>query len=302
VNFRHVEVFYAVMTNGTVTEAARQLGVSQPSVTTTLKQAEARLGIQLFHRESGRLVPTREARILFEEAERAHNALEAIRMLAQRLEIGQGGHVRVASVPTISLELLPDAIRKFETLHTGFHYSVATLNSEDILTGLDRRTGTYDLGFTFGTQDANDVASEEIGHTGLHAVVPAAWDLPRDSVLELGALRGRPFVAGFDHTALAQECRRLFADAGFEPDIVARSHMHHLAGCLAQRGIGYAILDALTVRALLNNERADAIVVKRLAGDPTIPLAVMYPGRQNVSNAAGVFLDCFREAFAALTI
>ena len=64
-NFRHLEVFYAVMINGTVTAAARQLGVSQPSVTTTLKQAEANLGIQLFNRESGRLIPTEEASVLF---------------------------------------------------------------------------------------------------------------------------------------------------------------------------------------------------------------------------------------------
>jgi DNA-binding transcriptional LysR family regulator len=42
-NFRHLEVFYAVMTAGTVTGAARQLGVSQPSVTTTIKAAETGL-------------------------------------------------------------------------------------------------------------------------------------------------------------------------------------------------------------------------------------------------------------------
>ena len=64
---------------GTVTEAARQLGVSQPSVTTTIKQAEAGLGLRLFRREAGRLVPTAEARILFEEAERAHDALAALK-------------------------------------------------------------------------------------------------------------------------------------------------------------------------------------------------------------------------------
>ena len=50
-NFRQIEVFFAVMTCGTVTEAARQLGVSQPSVTSTIQQAESRLGIPLFRRE-----------------------------------------------------------------------------------------------------------------------------------------------------------------------------------------------------------------------------------------------------------
>jgi DNA-binding transcriptional LysR family regulator len=141
VNYRHLEVFFAVMTNGTVTEAARQLGVSQPSVTTTLKQAEAKLGIQLFQREGGRLIPTSEARILYEEAERAHEALTAIRTLARRLQVGSGGHVRVAAVPTMSLELLPDAIEIFQKRHKGFSYSVSTLNTEEIVDQLDTRKG-----------------------------------------------------------------------------------------------------------------------------------------------------------------
>ena len=65
-NYRHLEVFFTVMTSKTVTEAARKLCISQPSVTTTLKHAETQLGIMLFQREGGRLVPTQEAQVLFE--------------------------------------------------------------------------------------------------------------------------------------------------------------------------------------------------------------------------------------------
>jgi len=170
-NFRHVEVFFAVMTCGTVTEAARQLGVSQPSVTTTIQQAEAGLGIRLFQRESGRLVPTAEARILFEEAERAHDALAAFRALARSLRTGQGGHVRIAAVPSISLELLPEAIARFQQLHSGFNYSVSTLNTEEILQQLDSRVGTFNLGFSFGDLDDSGFETRKIGDADLMAVL-----------------------------------------------------------------------------------------------------------------------------------
>lgn len=162
-NFRHVEVFFAVMTSGTVTEAARRLGVSQPSVTTTLQQAEARLGIRLFQRESGRLVPTAEARVLFEEAERAHDALDAFRTMARRLKEGQGGHLRIAAVPSISLELLPDAIARFQQAHSGYNYSVSTLNTEEILQQLDTRTGSFQLGFSFGELQDTGFATRQVG-------------------------------------------------------------------------------------------------------------------------------------------
>ena len=82
-NFRHIEVFFAVMSSGSITSAAKLLNVSQPSVTTTIKHAEKRLGFALFIRESGRLVPTREARVLFDEVSRAHESLEIVRHLAE---------------------------------------------------------------------------------------------------------------------------------------------------------------------------------------------------------------------------
>jgi DNA-binding transcriptional LysR family regulator len=299
-NFRHVEVFFAVMTNGTVTEAARQLGVSQPSVTTTLKQAEAKLGIQLFLREGGRLTPTEEARILFEEAERAHEALEALQILAKRLEIGRGGHVRIAAVPTVSLQLLPDAIERFEKLHTGFRYSVATLNTEEMLTQLDTRKGTFHLGFTYGDQSDSGFAHTVIGQTELLAVFPKDWGLGNRDAIDLADIADRPFISGFDQIAIAMECRRMFADVGVEPNTVARSHMHYLAGCLVQRGVGYTIVDSLTIRALLDNERKNEIDVVPIKGNPSLPLTALYPAQRGVNNPGSVFIECIQEAYQAL--
>ncbi len=298
-NFRHIEVFFAVMTSGTVTEAARQLGVSQPSVTTTLQQAEAKLGIQLFQRESGRLVPTEEARILFAEAERAHDALEALKTLASRLQIGSGGHVRIAAVPSLSLQLLPDAIARFEKRHTGFQYSVAVLNTEELLKELDSRKGTYNLGFTFGDHADSGLTSSLVGEVQLMVLMPADW-VVADSENILSALSERPYISAYDHTALGQACRKLFAAADIEPRIVARSHMHHLAGSLVQRGIGYTVLDALTVRLLQNDRRHAPLIVKPLPGHPTMPVNAVYSGQRGLTNPASVFIECFQQSFAAL--
>lgn len=300
-NFRHIEVFFAVMACGTVTEAARQLGVSQPSVTTTIKQAEARLGLQLFQREGGRLVPTAEARILFEEAERAHDALAAFRTLASRLRLGEGGHVRIAAVPSLSLELLPDAIARFEELHSGFHYSVTTLNTEEILHELDSRAGTFHLGFSFGGHEDSGFPTQLIGEAELFAAFPAGWEIPGEGPVELGALLNLPHIAGFDSTPVGQICSNLFAAYDEQPRVVARIHTHHLAGRLVQRGIGYALLDSVTVRALLHDRQADTVELRRIVGTPTFPITAIFRAQRSVSNQASLFVKCFEEAYEALT-
>jgi DNA-binding transcriptional LysR family regulator len=299
-NFRHLEVFYAVMINGTVTAAARQLGVSQPSVTTTLKNAEADLGIQLFKRESGRLIPTDEATVLFEEAERAHEALAALTIMARNLKLGAGGHVRIAAAPSLSNDLLPDAIATFEDRHTGFQYSVTTLNTEEIIDRLDSRRGEFDLGFTLGLHDDASLAFTEIGEVKIFAVFPAEWDLMELPEIELAAFKDRPYIGGFDNSALGVECRRIFAEAGFEPDTLARSHAHSVAGALVERGLGYALLDSQTVRGLLRGPDRDRIAVRQVAGADVLPVVAAYPSRRKLGNAAAIFIECFQHAFDRL--
>lgn len=296
-NFRHLEVFYAVMINGTVTAAARQLGVSQPSVTTTLKQAEAKLGFQLFMREGGRLLPTDEARLLFNEAERAHEALAALGVMANGLKTTLGGHVRVAAVPTMALDLLPDAIAQFEGRHTGFQYSVTTMNTEEIIEHLDTRRGAYDLGFVFGVEPDAGLSSMEIGEVGVHVVFPSQWDVSGDDDIDIAEFAAHPYVAGFDGTTLGIEGSRILAENGIEPRTIARSHSHRVAGALVERGLGFAILDDLTTQAILMGRNRDKVKARRIRGAAPIPVLAVYPSQRQLSNAAAVFIECFQQVF-----
>lgn len=299
-NFRHLEVFYAVMTAGTVTGAARQLGVSQPSVTTTLKAAETGLGLQLFLREGGRLIPTDEARTLFEEAQRAHDALESLTTIAEGLKLGQGGHVRIAAVPTLSLDLLPDAIAAFEERHTGFRYSVETLDSDAIIEQLDNRKGTYHLGFVFGMEPDAGVSFTEIGTAKLFAVFPADWEVSDGPEINVATFEGRAFIGGYDGTALAQERNRLFAEAGIEPTVIVRGHNHRVAGALVERGLGWTILDSLTTQAMLQGPNRDRFAVRQIEGASVLPVVAAYPSKRQLSNAVALFIECFQEAFDRL--
>jgi len=299
-NFRHLEVFYSVMVNGTVTAAARHLGVSQPSVTTTLKHAEAELGVQLFLREGGRLVPTEEATLLFDEAARAHDALAALTTMADGLKLGRGGHVRIAAVPTLSLDLLPDAIAEFDRRSNGYHYSVATLDTETIIEQLDTRRGGHHVGFVFGYAPDAGLACTGIGDIRLFAVLPADWSLSDSDVIDLKELDGHPYIGGFGGTAIGAERIRLFADAGIEPVNIVRGHSHRVAGALVERGLGWAILDSLTVQAMLHGPNSNAFVVRRIPEAESLRVCAVYPSQRQLSAAAALFIECFQEAFDRL--
>ena len=66
ITHRHIEVFRALMTAGSVTAAAQALFTSQPTVSRELARLEQLLGMPLFERVRGRLQPTAQALALFE--------------------------------------------------------------------------------------------------------------------------------------------------------------------------------------------------------------------------------------------
>ncbi len=63
-DFRQVEVFQAVVALGSVTQAARSLGVTQPAVSAALAKLERSVGFDLFRREGRSFLPTPEAMLL----------------------------------------------------------------------------------------------------------------------------------------------------------------------------------------------------------------------------------------------
>src|SRR6476469_7043457 len=111
---REMEVFRRIMERGSITAAAVALGVSQPSVSKTLQQAEERLGFKLFTRERKRLIPTTEADALFPEAVGAFAAIEIVQRLAGDLRAGRSGMLRVAVTPTLAHSLAPRAVAAFQ--------------------------------------------------------------------------------------------------------------------------------------------------------------------------------------------
>lgn len=71
VNLRHIEIFHAVMTAGSLTEAAHLLHTSQPTVSREPARFEKVIGLKLFERVRGRLHPTVQGLRLFEEVQRS---------------------------------------------------------------------------------------------------------------------------------------------------------------------------------------------------------------------------------------
>ncbi|HRE12593.1 MAG TPA: LysR family transcriptional regulator [Usitatibacteraceae bacterium] len=104
---RHFELIQKLAEFGSLRQAAEALHVSQPAASAMLKEAEARLGVELFHRSRSGVVPTAEAEPVIR---RVRFLLGEVRGLSEDLQDSRKRRplVRIGAVPHAMLGVMQD--------------------------------------------------------------------------------------------------------------------------------------------------------------------------------------------------
>lgn len=296
-NSRQIEIFHAVMKTRTATGAAQKLGVTQPAITAAVKQLEAFLGFNLFHRSAGRLQPTTEAHILDSEAARIQDSLVVFRRLAERLKKDLTTHLRVATPPALSHQLIPQAVAEFVTSTTDCLVDVSTVHHDQIMVGLAETGGSNSLGFSFGLDERPGLGSTLIGKANVVALVPGDWPLATEGTLSLEKLSGYPVIGTYANEPLGLEVDRLIIQAGVNLDIVVRAHNHNVAARLVEQGIGAALLDSVTAAYVSQYHGSGSFRVLPIDGADTLPVKAVYSYEHPLNTNARNFIDIFRHCF-----
>ena len=245
-NLRHIEVFHAVYQTGSVSAAARALHVSQPTVSKVLRHAESRVGFALFRLVKGRLVPTEEAHVLFHEARELHARIESLQETTKNLRRGGEGHLRLAVLPSLGLDVAPAAIASFRARHPDVSFEVKTLHNEDILRSLYERNS--DLALAYDAPRHPRLLPIRLGSGELVALFRKAdfpdppERVPLDRFKEQDVIR----ITGTGTLGT------LFT-TGFEDESAGRAAIsvqtYYVAAALVRRGVGVAVVDEFTARA-----------------------------------------------------
>lgn len=292
--YRQFEVFHSVITRGTVSAAAQALGVSQPAVTKTIKQLEDELGYLLFDRISGRLVPTEAATALLLETERAQAALEDLRSEAIRLRDGAKKHLRLVSIPSLGLDVLPDAVSAYLNQNPDTRFSISTRHSGEVLSEISRPAYGFDLGFVFDASSRPAaVGATEIG------------EIPIICLAQKGEMTGASpsdveahIYSGNAIGLEASEPLGRLIDAfgtmkSVSLDPILRVQSYQLAAALASRGCGIAVVDGMT--GLHISRQNDSLDLLRLPSTYVMPVNAVFPLSKGLTVMAREFVDQFSE-------
>lgn len=300
-NSRQIEIFHSVMKTGSATAAARKLGITQPAVTTAIKQLEGTLGFNLFHREAGRLQATAEARILDAEAERIEDSLVMFRRLAGRLKKDMTTHLRIAAPPALCHHIIPQAIALFAKENQGCLIDVSTLHHDQVLSNVAEGGGANNLGFSFGLGGRRGLGSTVVGKADIVALVPIDWPQASAASLPVSAIADLPVIGTYANEPLGLAVERLILGADVQPNTVVRAHNHSVAASLVEKGIGLAFLDSVTASFAHHISGGRAFKVLPVEGAEALTVKAVYSYEHPLNENARKFVDIFRVCFRQLT-
>lgn len=142
IKLRHVSCFLEVTRQGGVVAASQALGLSQPAVSKSLSELEDLLGTALFDRTGRRLVLTRQGEIF---ARHAMTAAAAIREGIESVNLSRANEavVRLGALPTVEVEVVPQAVAAFANSPFACRVHVESGPSVQLLSQL--RDGSLDF-------------------------------------------------------------------------------------------------------------------------------------------------------------
>ena len=271
---RRLLTFRAVAHRRSVSHAARELSLTQPSVSQQVGALERELGTRLLDRRPGGLRLTHAGAVLLEHADAIAERLD---LATTQIAGSERTTLRLGAFPTALAGLVPMAIERLE----GARVIVEEGASESLAERV--RSGAVHLALTF--QDAAQPRREPAGlerrdlmRETFRVVVAPGHPLADRETIELTELAGEGWTAPSADGIIVRACRA----AGFEPRLTSITREQLAIRALVERGLAVTFVPALLAHAFRD------MPLLRLAASPERDVYALLPpgGRHPLANAA----------------
>lgn len=245
---RQLEYFRMVAREGNVTQAARKLYTAQPSLSRQIQKLEEELGAPLFDRSNRGMRLTAVGETFLRYVERGFTQFEAGRQAVQDLLGPEHGHVRLAFLPAVGADLLPEALAAYRTRYPSVQFTLRQSRTLETLRWLE--DGEVDL--CIATALPYDRKTPEFDHAPLlveelYAALPPTHHFAHYQRLRLQDLHDEQFVMVSGGSGLRRVIEAACQQVGFLPQVAVEGEDLATVRGLVAAGLGISLLPALAL-------------------------------------------------------
>lgn len=273
------------MRSGSVSAAARELGITQSAVSRILARFEADLGFGLFTRANGRLSATRQANAVLSQARGILESVSALEAMSARAGFAHR-EMTFVTVPSLSYGLVPSVLR-----------AVAE-ERPDARFGFDVRTTEAAIDTMVRSEAEFAVVALPVSHPTLHvtplfrtiscAVMRHDHPLARKETIRPEDLATEKMIFLLRRQPTRQLIEDAFQRAGLEPDVrVETSNVSAACRC-ASEGLGVAVVNAM----MASYSATPELAIRPFEPHIHHTVALIEPTGRERSAEVGIFVNC----------
>ncbi len=285
---RQMEYFQKAGLLRSITKAAGELHVSQPSVTVAIQKLEEELGVPLLDRSQKQIALTPEGHVCLR---RTDDILARIRDLVSEMNdyrFAQKGIIKIGITPVIGAYFFPAALARFQKTHPRVQVAVIEEGSLSLRKRLAR--GELDLTMMITSKTSSHLETVPVAKGQLLACFSRHNPLGKLNEIPFSKLRDQPFIMFREDTysrkMILDECAR----NKFTPRIVFSSSQIETVMGMVGHGVGISfLLDTIVTKY-------PEVIGRPLSKPLLLEAGLAWSKDRYLSKAAKLLMDSFLEA------
>ncbi|MEM0978159.1 MAG: LysR family transcriptional regulator [Pseudomonadota bacterium] len=244
-SIKSLRAFVFIMEQGSLTGAADKLHLSQPAVSRLLQQLEQDFGRPLFFRDSKTLTPSREAKLLYPEAQRILKSYDEMPKIFETLKTNEAPPFKVLCHPRCVPGLVAPALARLSHIFSDLRIDLDIFNRLELGRRIIR--DRFDVGiFTLPTQV--DIAEMKYTRSSrFNVVLEKSHPLGTRDFLTPADLRDEQYISQTVGLISRQLIEDALAASGTELPIVHEVTTSQAALNLVKQNVGFTIVDRLSI-------------------------------------------------------
>jgi DNA-binding transcriptional LysR family regulator len=294
---RRLRVLREVAIRGSIAAAAEALSFTPSAVSQQLQKLERETGVQLLRRGPSSVTLTEAGKVLVEHTDSILDGLAHAEADLRRFA-GLEEPLRLGSITTAAVTILPEALKRYEGLRPGAE--VRVVEADPLASLADLRARELDLAVVFEYDHvplpADDrIELETLLQEPMRIVLPAGHPAARKRAVRVEELAKEAWIKPTSRSSCQEFTARACRAAGFEPRIVAEFDDYAAMQNAVAAGVGVAFAPDLGLTRL-----APGLDVRPIAFAPPQRriLAAIRRG-DGGDPAIGAMLEALRGAVAA---
>lgn len=213
-DLRHLEIFARVVQEGGITQAAKSLGLTQPTVSGHIRSLEKAAGAVLLHRGGGRAKPTAAGDLLWRYAKQiCEQKAQAQLELERFLGLFQG-ELRVGASTTPATYFLPPILATFARNHPAIRLELMVGDTREVLEALE--LGKVDLALVGDEVDPERYRARAVASDKIVLAVGRTHPWFGKTSVKLAELKGTSLVTREEGSATLSTVDHALATAGLK--------------------------------------------------------------------------------------